>query len=521
MASADHRLYVAVGIRVKNQAISSFMTVSIRIEDGPALLLYRSTDLGNSWQALDFVETAASEEVGLSMSGVSNNSETEAGSIISGTEAGSIIKMVAAQENLWVIDSRNSYYSNDSGETWVAWDSSTSDIGVISTFASLDANTLYKSGQFGIYRTTDAGKTWHQFNTGLVRTSVLNLVSMHNVLYANTGRVLVTSSDGGESWTPVAGTSRNLTSLAKFNGAIYARGTRETSPQFFRLSAEDNGLIPVPGMPVLGRLDFNALMGERLKNALLAAVPDEVKKNAEDSTKLNPEDLDIDTDTFSEDYREAITDIMVESLRSLSGSFAVSGDTYYMEYEQRLFRWKTGTTEWYDTGLIDEGEPVDVTDGFDNPDSIQFKLAVSGSTVYVGKWDGHLFQSFDEGNTWNDVTANLPFSIVHFRAVTFAGPTVYVATDKGVAYSSDGTDWHATTDTEGTPIVIERFAVDGTTVYGTSEQRVYQFKENSGVWQQVTPEVPSTVTSLAVNGSVLYVGTAGSGVLRFTLDESP
>ena len=115
----------------------------------------------------------------------------------------------------------------------------------------------------------------------------------------------------------------------------------------------------------------------------------------------------------------------------------------------------------------------------------------------------------------------LPFSIVHFRAVTFAGPTVYVATDKGVAYSSDGTDWHATTDTEGTPIVIERFAVDGTTVYGTSEQRVYQFKENSGVWQQVTPEVPSTVTSLAVNGSVLYVGTAGSGVLRFTLDESP
>ena len=520
LASADHRLYVAVGIRVKNQAISSFMTMSIRIEDGPALLLYRSTDLGNSWHALNFVETAASEEIGFSMSGVSNNSEPEAGSIISGTEAGSIIKMVAAQENLWVIDSRNSYYSNDSGETWVAWDSSTSDIGVISTLASLDANTLYKSGQFGIYRTTDAGKTWHQFNTGLVRTSVLNLVSMHNVLYANTGRVLVTSSDGGESWTPVAGTSRNLTSLAKFNGAIYARGTSGMSPQFFRLSAEDNGLIPVPGMPVLGRLDFNALMGERLKNALLAAVPDEVKKNAEDSTKLNPEDLDIDTDTFSEDYREAITDIIVESLRSLFGSFAVSGDTYYMEYEQKLFRWKTGTTEWYDTGLIDEGEPVDVTDGFDNPDSIQFKLAVSGSTVYVGKWDGHLFQSFDEGNTWNDVTANLPFPVAHFRAVTFAGSTVYVATDKGVASSNDGISWQAATDAEGMPLIIEKLAVDGTTVYGTNQQRVCQLKANANTWQQVTPEIPVRVNSLAVDGNTLYVGTAGSGVLRFTLDES-
>ena len=505
LASAEHRLYVAIGSWVRNIAISSFRSISMRMEDEPALSLYRSTDLGNSWQALDFVETAASEKSELTSGGASNNLETE---------VGSIIKMVAAQENLWVIDSRNSYYSNDSGETWVAWDSSTSDIGVISTLASLDANTLYKSGQFGIYRTTDAGKTWHQFNTGLVRTTVLNLVSMHNVLYANTGRVLVTSSDGGESWTPVPGTSRNLMSLAKFNGAIYgaiyARGAREMSPQFFRLSAEDNRLIPVPGIPVLEMLDFNVLINERLENAFFAEIPDEGKKNAEEITKLNPEDSEI------------IRDIMAKHLRSLFGSFAVSGDTYYMEYEQRLFRWKLGTTEWGDTGLINEGEPIiDMIDSANTPDSFPSNLAVSESTVYVGKWDGHLFQSFDEGNTWNDITSELPFSLTYFRAIAFAGPTIYVATDRGVAYSSDGTDWHATTDTEGTPIVIERFAVDGTTVYGTSEQRVYQLKENSGVWQQVAPEIPMPITSLAVEGNMLYVGTAGTGVLRFTLDESP
>ena len=95
-----------------------------------------------------------------------------------------------------------------------------------------------------------------------------------------------------------------------------------------------------------------------------------------------------------------------------------------------------------------------------------------------------------------------------------------MATDRGVASSNDGIHWHATTDTEGTPIVIERFVVDGTTLYGTSEQRVYQFKENTGVWQQVTPEIPMPITSLAVEGDALYVGTVGSGVLRFTLDES-
>ncbi|MDE0555013.1 MAG: PQQ-binding-like beta-propeller repeat protein, partial [Candidatus Poribacteria bacterium] len=89
-----------------------------------------------------------------------------------------------------------------------------------------------------------------------------------------------------------------------------------------------------------------------------------------------------------------------------------------------------------------------------------------------------------------------------------------------VAFSSDGTHWHTATHLEGTPIVIERFAVDGTTVYGTSEQRVYQLNENSGIWQQIAPEIPMPITSLTVDGNVLYVGTDGSGVLRFRLDAS-
>ena len=189
-----------------------------------------------------------------------------------------------------------------------------------------------------------------------------------------------------------------------------------------------------------------------------------------------------------------------------------------MEFEQRLFRWKPGTTEWVDTGLINK-LPVDNLDSANTPDSFPSNLAASGSTVYVGKWDGRLFQSFDEGDTWNDVTESLPFPVANFNAVTFAGSTLYVATDSGVAYANDGDlDWHTTTDTEGTPIVIERFVVDGTTLYGTSERQVYRFKEGTGVWQQVAPEIPMPITSLTVESNVLYVGTRGSGVLRFKLD---
>ena len=116
-------------------------------------------------------------------------------------------------------------------------------------------------------------------------------------------------------------------------------------------------------------------------------------------------------------------------------------------------------------------------------------------------------------------TLYICFKTQTFKALTFAGATVYVATDKGVAYSSDGANWHAATDAESNPLIMEKFAVEGTTVYGTTGQYVYQLKEGSNTWKQVTPEIPDTVFSLAVNGNTLYVGTSSSGVLRFTLDE--
>ena len=94
-----------------------------------------------------------------------------------------------------------------------------------------------------------------------------------------------------------------------------------------------------------------------------------------------------------------------------------------------------------------------------------------------------------------------------------------MATDQGVAYSENGTRWYAITDAEGETLVMKKLAVDGTTVYGTTGQYVYQLKENSSTWKQVTPEIPDAVLSFAVDGNTLYVGTSSSGVLRFTLDE--
>lgn len=505
LVSSEHRLYVIVGEEVKNQVTSELM--SMLTTRKASLSLYRSTDLGDSWQAI-----APENILPMKTSGFTfGTSDTK-------TEPTPSIKMVARQESLLILDSGRSYYSTDAGETWTALHSSYPDMDKPPVVVMSAENTFYRAGRDGVHLTTDAGKTWQQVNTGLVNTSIGNLVAVHGNLYANIGHVLLSSSDGGESWTPVPGSSGNITSMVKFNGVFYARGADGMQPRLFRLSAEDSKLTPIPGVPDIGDSGFDERFTEEINLALLESIEGEEEINLEKGERLNPEQFD--AETFNEAYSKVVEKVMAKQLRFFLGGFAVSDGTYYMEADQKLFRWKPGTTEWFDTGLIDKSESAYVLSEFNDVADVGFRMAVSGGTVYVGKRDGHLFQSFDEGNAWNDVTADLPFSFTDFKAITFAGSTVYVATDAGVAYSSDGRQWHIATDGEGTRIVVEKLATDGTTVYGTTEKRVYQLKENADTWKQVTPEVPGTITAVTIDGDTLYIGTLGRGVLRFTLDET-
>ena len=200
-------------------------------------------------------------------------------------------------------------------------------------------------------------------------------------------------------------------------------------------------------------------------------------------------------------------------LEGFPGGFAVSGETFYVEYMRQLLRWKRGESKWFNTGLIDTDKSAEKSD-----DSMRgFKLAVSKETVYVGKRDGSLFQSFDSGVTWKDLTANLPMRFERFNEITFAGSTVSVATDAGVLTSEDGEHWRAITDTAGTHTIIDRMDVDTMTVYGVADEGVYRLNNNDE-WEQISPEVPDSVISFVINGDRLYVVTEHRGMFHVSLE---
>ena len=532
LAAAGHRLYAAAG----KQATSVVGgTVKATMMGDTWWSLYRSTDLGNTWYAVNPRKKLAQEKslkdgsVIMYSKVFTNSEEGHTGYEIDLTGH---IKMFASAAKVMVTDRQNQFCSIDTGETWFSLDFQATLYDWRHAFPAvmLDANTVYMGTKSGVHHTTNGGKSWIQFNTGIVSTDVINLVAANGKLYAKTADRMMRSTDGGESWTLLPIGVENITDIAEFDGKVYARGEKHRFARFFQLSTDEDRLTFIPEIPPFEKVttDQQAWLN-RIQAPFREALTEKAKQNFKVDEPLNLEDYD--PDKLNAALEKSFHDLDTVVAISSSGNYAVSNTTFYVEHGQKLLRWEPGATDWYDTGLIsaekltppDESNQASYTLGFQAPAGLTF--AVSGQTVYVGTGNGALFQSFDEGDTWNNVTANLPFPISRFKIITFAGATAYVATDKGVLYSRDGTDWHETTDADGAKLVIDKLAIDGTTVYGTSDihahpaRHVYQLKTGTNTWKQVTPEIPNRVTALAVDRNTLYLGTIGRGVLRFTLSE--
>ena len=398
------------------------------------------------------------------------------------------LKIVATSDRLIVIDRKMHYYTTNSGENWYASDHA-DDLGFFSAIVSLNEDTHYRGGKFGIHRTTDAGKSWHQLNTGLVNTDIWQLIAVNGTLYANTLAGLVYSTNEGVSWTRIEGDTGYITRIVESDGKIYVRDDLKGTPRLFYHSTQDNRLIHISEIPTLEKVDPHKISLQLIRHT------DDSRSTSHGYGSLSESQL---------------------------GGIAVVNDTCYVEYAYQLFRWKPDTSEWLNTGLLDKGVSVDRSYCYANNifvDAIGFRFAVSENTVYVGEKEGQLMRSLDEGLTWTDVTGNLPFAIDHFKAIAFAGDFVYVATDKGVVISDNGIDWHTLTDVKGKPIAITMFTVDGNTVYGERKHVIYRANSDTKTWQRVTPKIPYPVTCLDIDEDVLYVGTRVKGVLRYVLDK--
>ena len=504
VATAEENLYVTAEV---GDDVLDTGKVSQGLERG--WWIFRSTDLGDSWD--DITPTNAWQVKGRAPR----------------------LKLIAVGETLLAME-HGMVRSTDSGNTWLPPQ-------LLGTVPALNANiankdvatavnerVFYVSGNNGLHRSTDSGKSWHKINIAADKSKIDTLIAYkgkgekHNTpptLYAKHGGRIVQSIDEGQSWNtvqieiPMTDPERekppDITHITESDGVLYAKGGgtfNRGKTLIYRISTDGNKLVPIQGMPIYDLLESYGKSGDILRNQF----------NISDKSVLEQMQEEIPGATqFFEQLTQTSRENQFKLFRLAQFSpFAVSGDTFYIEYNYKLFRWKIGDSEWSDTGME---ETVELTLDIAGREP---KLAVSGNTVYLGKRDGHLVRSYDSGHNWKDIPLSFMFSspIQAFKDIVFTGSKVYVATDVGVAASDEGEHWYAITDAVGTHIVMEHLAVDDATLYGvTKDAGIYRL-ENSA-WEMVVSEIPDNVTSLAVDRNTFYIGTEDRGMLHFTLEQ--
>ena len=466
----ENKLYVGTGRKVEEH---------MRFDPSRRGRIFKSNDLGTSW-----TEITPKAKSGLFMATVG-------------------MPMAVKNETILARGYRL-FCSKDDGMTWT-------NLGpALNTFAYSvsDENTFYETGIYGLYRTTDAGESWHHFMEGMVGTGVQDVVVFNDRLYVQTDNDIVQSDDNGKSWTTVEieapkrvsnsedinllnkGTLDNHSKFVIVNNLLYTIVSEPNNLRISYLSAGDNTFVPVQGAPIFGEQNLSTAVWKEIAAAQGIYLSGNKKNDLESLNELHLE----------EDHRKV-------------GAFAISGGTFYVEYKRRLFKWKPGDPEWKNTGLIDTGPYTD--DGSKNG----FKLAVSAETVYVGKRDGSLFQSLDASESWRDITPSLPLRFNQFKEIVFAGSTAYVATDSGILTSQTGAYWRVLTDTAGEYIVADRLIVNGTTVYMAGDTGIYR-SDNNGQPKQISSSVPDKVLSLAVKSDTLYIVTEHSGMFQTPLEKT-
>ena len=324
---------------------------------------------------------------------------------------------------------------------------------------ALSEKVLYVGTVDGVFRSTDGGESWTKINTGIINTHIEDLVFFRNALYAIAGDGIVKSADGGNSWVPVnEGLVASEGGLLTVSGGKLYIATNETN---YGLNPSTSGIYHL----------------------------------ADDGNSWIP----IQTNMESSNNRIYVVN-----------QLAISGETFYivgqMGGKEWLYRWRVGEDLW--TQLM----PQDFF-GWGT-------LAVSGKTVYISAVRGKLFRSVDEGDTWAEVSQNLPNWDQEIGAydLAFIGETIYAKAGSEGGRSTDGGEtW--TSIVAGLPGgYIEIQLVDGTTIYGTSSHGIFRLAHGSDSWERIAL-IQRIVRSLALDGTTLYIGTAAEGVFRLSLDE--
>ena len=232
--------------------------------------VYRSTDAGSGWTAVDSGLTNTDVRALVVSPGAGGASDTSlfagtAGGIFRSTNDGTtwapantgipgfpaILRIVNTfgvfGTDVLVGTRGRMYVSTDYGTSWTPLDTGLT-VPPVSAFASIGSTLFAGTYAAGPYRSTDNGITWLPVTTGLPTTPVSALVVSGTTLFAGTANGVYRSTDLGSHWGPYnagltdttvsAMVMADTTLFSGTRGGVFRRSSHDTS-----WSAVNHGLM--------------------------------------------------------------------------------------------------------------------------------------------------------------------------------------------------------------------------------------------------------------------------------------
>lgn len=141
-------------------------------------------------------------------------------------------------------------------------------------------------------------------------------------------------------------------------------------------------------------------------------------------------------------------------------------------------------------------------------------ITASGNSIFVGTIEDGVYKTTDTGSSWIPVNTGLP-AYYSINVLAESGSDLFAGTQEGLYISTDsGGEW-ARLDSGFTDPFVLSLVISGGNIYAGTYDGIYYSPDYGSSWTEMnTGLFNRIITSLVLAGTDLYGGTDGAGVFR-------
>jgi photosystem II stability/assembly factor-like uncharacterized protein len=422
------------------------------------------------------------------------------------------------------------YHSSDGGIIW----KESGLIGYNITAVAVQGQNVYAAAgyiPYGLFMSTDYGKSWYPANNGLTDSIVAALIVYGTKIFAGTANGIFASSDSGKTWVPSDNGieyPEDCYSFASDGTNLYAGadGIFRSTNSGSSWEKIDNFSTYYPGFYSLTKYG----------NILLAGTSDGILRTSNEGTTWTTSDslpyvvafvevgnAILAASEFTFPYRIIVShDSGAHWVAMPSTSFVGERIVLASSKNGDVFAGSDGIFRSTDTGISWEPRDSGIINGWTS------SLASMNQNIFAAS-HGIILKTTDQGNSWIHMDSGIYiYSLLAIGDILLASSNVGVirSTDEGITWTYPPND--AFSGPSGNSSIITS---NGSTVYAASyfdsiavthgEWFFYKSLDSGATWKTLGYFNIGGVSSILAIGDNLIVGTNKGILYSFARDSTP